>query len=148
MMFGQPQQAQSPAMFGGGQIDPQMLQRIMMMMHQGVGQPPQPAGMPPGGMNPVNVPQQGLMPSQSPLAGAGPSQQMNPLASILGNQGGAVSPQGQMQNGSAMGGDGGGGLMQIINAMKSQNQVNGSQPEQAGPGGMDIMAIIKAIQGG
>lgn len=144
MMFGQPQQA-SPAMFGGGQIDPQMLQRIMMMMHQGGAQPQPPAGMPPGGMNPVNVPQQGLMPSQSPLAGQGPSQQMNPLASILGNQGGATSPQGQ---GSAMGGGGMGGLAQIINSMKSQHQVNGSQPEQAGPGGMDIMAIIKAMQGG
>lgn len=144
MMFGMP--SQSPAMFGGGQIDPQMLQRIMMMMHQGGAQPQQPAGMPPGGMNPVNVPQQGLMPSQDPLAGAGPSQQMNPLASILGNQGGAVSPQGQTQ-GSAMGGGGMGGLAQIINSMKSQQQVNGAQSEQSGPGGMDIMAIIRAMQG-
>lgn len=149
MMFGQP--PQSPAMLGGGQMDPQMLQQIMMLLQQRQQQAPQPqmpAPMPPGGMNPVNVPQQGLMPSQAPLAGPGSGQQMNPLASILGNQGGATSPQGGLDNGSAGGGNGMGGLMQIINAMKSQQQVNGSQPPQAGPGGMDIMAIIKAMQGG
>lgn len=83
-----------------------------------------------------------------PMAGAGPSAQMNPLASILGNQGGAVSPQGGMQNGTAGGGNGMSGLMQIINAMKSQQQVNGAQPQAQGPGGMNIMAIIKAMQGG
>ncbi len=142
-MFAPPQ---SPAMFGG--IPPQLLQMIMQHM-QGGGMPgmasPQ---MPPGGMSPVNVPQQGLMPPQMPMAGPGPSSGMNPLASILGNQGGATGPQGGFQNGSGGGGNGMGGLMQIINAMKSRQQVNGDQPQASGPGGMDIMAIIKAMQGG
>lgn len=124
MMFGQPQA--SPAMFGGAQMNPQLLQMLMQKMQQGGG-----------------------MPGQMPQMGQGPSSQMNPLASILGNQGGATSPQGQMQNGSAMGGNGMGGLMQIINAMKSQQQVNGAQPPQgSAPGGLDIAAIIRAMQGG
>lgn len=148
MMFGQPQA--SPAMFGGQQMNPQLLQMLLQRMQQGgAPQPPQPQmqgqqpQMPPGGMNPVNVPQQGPMPPMAP----GGTPQMNPLASILGNQGGAMSSQGGLDNGSAGQGNGMGGLTQIINAMKSQQQVNGSQP-QAGPGGMNIMAIIKAMQGG
>lgn len=143
--FGQPPQGQPPSMFGG-QMDP----RMMQMMHQRMQpqqQPMQPQGMPPGGMNPVNVPQQGLMPNQSPMMGQPPSGQMNPLASVLGNQGGATSPQGQMNdNGSAGGGNGMGGLSQILNALKSQQQVNGQSPMQT-PGGVDIAALLRA-QGG
>lgn len=143
--FGQPQQ--SPAMFQGGQspqLPPQIMQ-MLMQMHQGGGmQTPQ---------IPPNIPQQGLMPSQMPMAGAGPSQGMNPLASILGNQGGAMSPQGGMNNGSAMGGDGAqgqssmGGIMQIINAMKAAKQVNGTQPPQGMGGGIDLASIIRGMGG-
>lgn len=152
--FGQPQQpqGQQPSMFGG-QMDPRMMQMIMQRM-QGGGQPPmppppppgQPAGMPPGGMNPVNVPQMPPMPGQSPMMGSGDPSQTNPLASVLGNQGGGMQPQGQIEQGSAMGGSGMGGLAQILNALKSQQQVNGQQPMQA-PGGVDIEALMKA-QGG
>lgn len=154
MMFGQPQQPQqSPAMFGGGQIPPQLLQMIMQQMQQGGMQPGQTPQMPPqpGAMptpqTPPNIPQQGLMPGQMPLAGSGPSQQMNPLASILGNQGGAMGPQGGMQNGSAMGGGGMGGIMQIINAMKANQQTNGQQPPQGAPGGIDIAALLRSLGG-
>lgn len=146
-MFFNPQQ-QSP-MFQGGQGLPPEIMQMLMQMQQGGGQPQQPqmpAQMPPGGMNHPNVPQQGLMPGQMPMAGAGPSSQMNPLASILGNHGGAMSPQGGMNQGSAAGGGGMGGLMQIINAMKSQQQVNGQQPASGAPGGVDISAIINAMR--
>lgn len=145
MFFGQQQQA--PAMFGGGQISPQLLQTLMM--NKGAGGHMSNPQMPMQGMNPVNLPQHGLMPGQMPQMGQGPGSQMNPLASILGNQGGATSPQGGrgMDAGSAGQGQGMGGLMQIINAMKSQQQTNGVQPGQA-PGGIDILSIIRAMQAG
>lgn len=150
--FGQPQQPQQqPSMFGG-QIPPQILQMLMQRMQQQQGQPPQqpmpqqPAPMPPNGMSPVNMPQTPPMPGQAPMMGSGAPGQMNPLASILGNAGGAMQQQGQLNNGSAAGG-GVGGLAQILNSLKSQQSVNGSDPQGA-PGGMDIMALIKAMQGG
>lgn len=120
------------------------------MQQQGQPPPPQMSSpqMPPGGMNPVNAPQQGLQPGQMPMAGPGSSQQMNPLASILGNQGGAMSPQGGMNNGSGGGGNGMGGLMQIFNAIRSQQAVNGQQPPQNVPGGIDIASIINAMKAG
>jgi len=145
--FGQPQQQNPQSMFAGmqpgmGQIPPEILQ--MLQGGQPPMQPPQPgpvAPMPMGGMNPVNVPQTGLQPGQSPLMGPGNSQDMNPLASIIGNQGGPMQPQGQLNNGSAMGGDGGGGLMQIINALRSQETVNGDSLELP----PDIRAMMGAM---
>lgn len=156
--FGQqmPQQGApqgNPSSMFGGQIPPQILQMLMQRMQQQQGgqQPPQPQmpppqtmpppQMPPNGMNPVNVPQTPPMGGQAPMQG-GP---MNPLASVLGNGGGAMGPQGQLNNGSAGGGNGMGGLSQIINSLKSAQSVNGTQPQGA-PGGMDIMALIKAMQ--
>ena len=134
------------SMFAGAQqMSPQQLQMIMQMMQRARGAmpPPQQPQMPMGGMNPVNVPQQGMMPGQAPLAGAGPSQQMNPLASILGNAGGAMSPQGGMNSGTGNMG----GLMQIINAMKAQQAVNGAQPQPgAQPGGINLAALLQALQ--
>ena len=131
-------------MFGGGQMPPEIMQMLMQQMQQGGGQPQMPAPMPPGGMNPVNVPQQGLQPGQMPMMGSGPSDQMNPLASILGNQGGGMMPQGQMNNGTGGGGNGMAGIMQIINAMKAQQQVNGQQLPQGG-GGIDIASLIAGM---
>ena len=149
--FGQPQQmppqGQPPSMFGG-QIPPQVLQMLMQRMQQGGQQSPMPpAGIPPGGMNPVNVPQSPPTPGQSPMMGSGDPSQMNPLASVLGNAGGAMQPQGQLNSGSAMGGGGQGGLAQILNALKSQQSVNGAEPMRA-PGGIDIAALLASLKGG
>lgn len=145
--FDQQQAMQPPPQMGGGGIPPELQAMLAQIMQQRGGQPPMGvAPMPPGGMNPTNVPQQGLMPEQMPLAGPGPSDQMNPLASIIGNQGGPMMPQGQM-NGTGGGGNGMGGLEQIINALKSNQQTNGVDPQQA-PGGMNIMALIQAMKGG
>lgn len=147
--FGQPQQPQQPPSMFGGQIPPQILQMLMQRMQQQQGgqpMPQQPAPMPPNGMSPVNMPQTPPMPGQAPMMGPGAPDQMNPLASILGNAGGAMQQQGQLNNGSAAGG-GVGGLAQILNSLKSQQSVNGSDPQGA-PGGVDILALIKAMQGG
>lgn len=149
--FGQPQQsAQPPSMFGG-QMPPEVMQMLMQRM-QGGGQPPMPPPpapgqmpqMPPGGMNPVNVPQ--LPPMQGPMMGAGDPSQMNPLASMLGNAGGAMHQQGQLNNGTAGGGNGMGGLAQILNSLRSAQTVNGTEPQGA-PGGMDINALMAAMGG-
>ncbi len=136
----------------GGQIPPQILQMLMQRMQQQQGgqpaqqpMPQQPAPMPPNGMSPVNMPQTPPMPGQAPMIGTGAPGQMNPLASVLGNAGGAMQQQGQLNNGSAAGG-GVGGLQQIINSLKSQQTVNGSEPQGA-PGGMDILALIKTLRG-
>lgn len=107
------QQGQPPSMFGG-QIPPQLMQMLMQQMQQGQGQ------------------------QQNP----------NPLASMMANPGGATGPQGAMQgqgdqNGSAGGGNGMGGLMQIINALKAQQTVNGTDPQ----GGPDIMKLLAMLKG-
>lgn len=133
-------------------MPPELMQMLMQRM-QGGGQPPMPpppppgpmAGMPPGGMNPVNVPQMPPMPGQSPMMGAGDPSQMNPLASILGNGGGAMQPQGQLNQGSAMGGGGMGGLSQILNSLRAAQTVNGTQPEGA-PGGFDINKLLAMME--
>ena len=133
-MFGMPQQQQAPMsqMMGGG-MPPQMGQ-------MGQQQPVMPQ-MPMQGMNPVNLPQVGSMSPQMPMP---PSNQMNPFASPIGNQGGAMNAQG-MENGTAGGGNGGGGLTQILNSILANEKTNGFETGNA-PGSMDITAMLDLMR--
>lgn len=137
MFFNQPQN--SPQSFFGGQqqsggMNPQ-LQELARMMNNGGGPTPiqgsmpnpqmSQAGMPAQQMsmpgmetpqNPPNIPQN--MPMQNlmqmmQMGGQG-MQQMNPFASMLGNQGGATSPQGFF-----------GDAFKMMNSQMSNQQVNG-----------------------
>lgn len=163
-MFFSPQTQGGQSSMFGSQPDLQMLMQRMMMqqggqpgggmggMMPGMGQGGGIPGMPGQGQPPVaplpapNGPPQLTPPlQQRPQMNIQPAPTpdgtTNPLASILGNGGGATGP----------------GLMQIINAMRSNSQVNGPMsgldpvtvtPQQFGGQGGGLAQIIQRLFGG
>lgn len=160
MLFGP--QMQNQSFFGGG-ISPQLLQMLQqqgggMPGAQGPGPAPPPMQGPPGitPQNPVNVPHFMQPP---PIQGLDDqSGQMNPLASILGNQGGAMGPQGgiqqliqqlkqKQQDQQALGGNLSNGMNLPPHTM-NLNAGGGQPPQQpGGMGGMspNIMQMIMSM---